>query len=65
MKYLTDVELKELSTKRLLALYKKVREIFRKRDSLLSPDHEYNDETVQIMFYKDRIKQILNTREDV
>jgi hypothetical protein len=64
MKILSEQELQKLPTKRLLALFKKIREIYRKRLSLLCEDEKYNDETIEIMFYKDEIKKILDTRED-
>jgi len=65
MKILTELELQKLTTKRLLALYKKVRELTRRRDVLCVNCEEYDKDTIALMFYKDDIKKILDNREDV
>ena len=65
MKILTEIELQKLTTKRLLALYKKVREVARKQDDFCINDEQYDKETVTILFYKEDIKKILDDREDV
>lgn len=64
MKILIDIELQKLTTKRLLALYKKVRAVVRKRDGI-GIHAEYNAETIDLIFYKMDIKNILDNREDV
>ena len=57
MKILSEIELQKLPTKRLLALYKKVRD-------LVKQSEEYDDR-IELFVYKDEIKKILDTREDV
>jgi len=56
MKILSEQELQKLTTKRLLALFKKVRD-------LVKQSEEYDDR-IELFVYKDEIKKILDTRED-
>jgi len=65
MKLLTELELQNLPTKRLLALFKKVRRELKKRGTLYGHDAKYNSETIDMAFYKMTVKDILDTREDI
>jgi hypothetical protein len=65
MKILSEIELQKLSTKRLLALYKKVRKELREIELTEEASNEVYEMKLKVFIYKDDIKQILNTREDV